>query len=421
MPRESAVSLNFVVKVSLPYQLDVSKGLDNIAVTPTGSGKTGYLFITILVMIAIAKTCPAVKFPADAAILSCYMSHELHRTADGGAARRWGENLWMKAREGISMLILCSEQLISEGFLAFEAFYNRVYILGVDEIHLLVQWGLTFCKAFSQIGFMLLLPPFLPIPKFRMQFSLYAGVNLGIQMLFRELHSGIDGGFFPEIAWVLANRDKPIICCVTINLVFHVKAYLNTLLPANSDRDFRIRTHTGLNWPDDKAQTLSNIINNPDCQIIIATNGLAQCNDIRVIKTVIQIGEPECVEILSLQCTPEIRNHELYQPPPKRMKVHSHIPVGQRSTKLMKEAGRSRLEELRFSSHPPCQIPSFPNPRPYKFCQNCKKIVTLVDLVPFISRIAVLVGHHSLLFDVLLGLRETFWKMKSNLKAGTKK
>ncbi|KAJ7192671.1 hypothetical protein GGX14DRAFT_379910, partial [Mycena pura] len=60
------------------------------------------------------------------------------------AARRWGENLWMKAREGISMLILCSEQLISEGFLAFEAFYNRVYVLGVDEIHLLVQWGLTF-------------------------------------------------------------------------------------------------------------------------------------------------------------------------------------------------------------------------------------------------------------------------------------
>ncbi|KAJ7201823.1 hypothetical protein GGX14DRAFT_655045 [Mycena pura] len=55
---------------AVPYQLDgISKGLDNIAVTPAGSGKTGYLFMTILVMIAIAKTCPAVKFPADAAMV----------------------------------------------------------------------------------------------------------------------------------------------------------------------------------------------------------------------------------------------------------------------------------------------------------------------------------------------------------------
>jgi superfamily II DNA or RNA helicase len=58
------------------YQIDgVCKVLDKIdlvAVTPTGSGKTGFLFLTILVMIAVAANpslCPAVTFPKDPAIV----------------------------------------------------------------------------------------------------------------------------------------------------------------------------------------------------------------------------------------------------------------------------------------------------------------------------------------------------------------
>ncbi|KAJ7727480.1 hypothetical protein B0H16DRAFT_1277425, partial [Mycena metata] len=73
------------------------------------------------------------------------------------AARMRGEDLWIKARAGISMLILGPEQLISQGFRAlpaFEAFFDRVCALAVDEIHLLVHWGLTFHKTFLQIGFM---------------------------------------------------------------------------------------------------------------------------------------------------------------------------------------------------------------------------------------------------------------------------
>ncbi|KAJ7178225.1 hypothetical protein C8R46DRAFT_671790 [Mycena filopes] len=73
------------------------------------------------------------------------------------AARVHGEDLWAKARAGIFMVILGPEQLISKGFrdlLTHEAFYHRVCALGVDEIHLLVHWGLTFRKAFLQIGFM---------------------------------------------------------------------------------------------------------------------------------------------------------------------------------------------------------------------------------------------------------------------------
>lgn len=58
------------------YQIDgickVLDGIDLVAVTSTGSGQTAYLFLTILVMIAISKTpslCPDVKFPKDPAIV----------------------------------------------------------------------------------------------------------------------------------------------------------------------------------------------------------------------------------------------------------------------------------------------------------------------------------------------------------------
>ena len=58
------------------YQMDgICKVLDKVdlvAVTPTGSGKTGFLFLTIIVMTAIAadpSLCPTVTFPKDPAIV----------------------------------------------------------------------------------------------------------------------------------------------------------------------------------------------------------------------------------------------------------------------------------------------------------------------------------------------------------------
>ncbi|KAJ6535894.1 P-loop containing nucleoside triphosphate hydrolase protein [Mycena sp. CBHHK59/15] len=350
-------------------------------------------------------------------------------------------------------------KLISKGFrdlLAFEPFYNRVCALGVDEIHLLVYWGLTFRKAFAQIGHMRSrFRPGIPIigltatllgdPKVQDAIFALLGVNRGefhlirrsnarhdIQILFRQLYSGIDGRLFLEIAWVLKNSDKTLIFGSTVPLIFRLKSYLNSLLP-DSNRDVRIRTHTGLNWADDKLETLADIVNNTECQIIIATAGLAQGNDIRVIKTVIQIGEPESIEmyvqkpgrarpgidkpraifyissnrmdlaakivqqtdaendsdakkaagstpkmscstaeILTAKCKPAEQDHqfdnpngdphcvcsgcvpetpsdELYQPAPKKKKGASDIPAANRLTKIMKEAGRTRLEEFRVS------------------------------------------------------------------------
>ncbi|KAJ7200295.1 hypothetical protein GGX14DRAFT_400644 [Mycena pura] len=73
------------------YQMEgVCKVLDKIylvAVTPTGSqaGKTGFLFLTILVMIAIAadpSLCPTVTFPKDPAIVVVCPTNSIEQQMD---------------------------------------------------------------------------------------------------------------------------------------------------------------------------------------------------------------------------------------------------------------------------------------------------------------------------------------------------
>ncbi|KAJ6529414.1 P-loop containing nucleoside triphosphate hydrolase protein [Mycena vulgaris] len=253
------------------YQLDgICKVLDKIdlvAVTPTGSGKTGFLFLTLIVMIAISANpslCPTASFPQDPAIVVVCPTNSIEQQMEENmtklglsalminsdtvaSARIHGENLWIKARAGISMLILGPEQLISKGFqdlLKHEPFFDRVCALGVDEIHLLTMWGLAFRKAFTQIGFMRacfrsgipmigLTATLLSDPRVADAIFAMLGVNRGefyllrrsnarhdIQILFRTLYSGIDGLYFPELAWVIKNWDKTIIFAATISLVF---------------------------------------------------------------------------------------------------------------------------------------------------------------------------------------------------------
>lgn len=89
-----------------------------------------------------------------------FQSHRLRAVAINvntlSAARLRGEDLWLTAREGVSMLCLSPEQLISKGFadlLEYKPFWNWFRALGVDEIHLLYLWGMSFRLVFQQIEF----------------------------------------------------------------------------------------------------------------------------------------------------------------------------------------------------------------------------------------------------------------------------
>ncbi|KAJ7194175.1 hypothetical protein GGX14DRAFT_404806 [Mycena pura] len=89
------------------YQMEgVCKVLDKIdlvAFTPTGSGKTGFLFLTILVMIAITadpSLCPTVTFPKDPVIVVVCPTNSIEQqmvygvTPDCGVSILLNENDW---------------------------------------------------------------------------------------------------------------------------------------------------------------------------------------------------------------------------------------------------------------------------------------------------------------------------------------
>ncbi|KAF9475610.1 hypothetical protein BDN70DRAFT_935715 [Pholiota conissans] len=66
------------------YQLDgitaVLDGVDMLAITATGSGKSGYIYMLMHVILAILESpslYPSAKFPADPAILVIYPTNAL--------------------------------------------------------------------------------------------------------------------------------------------------------------------------------------------------------------------------------------------------------------------------------------------------------------------------------------------------------
>ncbi|KAJ7685855.1 P-loop containing nucleoside triphosphate hydrolase protein [Mycena rosella] len=463
------------------YQMDgickVLDGIDLVAITPTGSGKTGHLFLTILVMIAIAKTpslCPTVKFPKDPAIVAVCPTSSIEQQMDENmtklgvaaltinsetvaAARLRGEDIWARAQAGISILILGPEQLVSKSFrdlLAHEPFYARVCALGVDEIHLLVIWGVN-----------------------RGEFYLLQRSNArhDIQILFRQLHLGIDGRKFPELAWVLDNTDKTIILVPR----FRSSSALNAILTPSSPTTVILAT-------------LADIVNEPRCQVIIATNGLAQGNDIKVIKTVIQMGEPDSIEMYVQKpgrARPTVKDpRAIFYVSANRMKlaakivgqtdakneidsqkaavtsakkignfatprmihpacaplakhphlIHAHcsaiapkkapsdIPQNQRLTKVMKAVGTERLEDFRFSIWLQASDASMgltpladflPDIVIKQILDRFAKIKVFEDLVLLVEHLLGMAGYHSRLFEVVLELRETFREIR---RAGKK-
>ncbi|EPQ59180.1 hypothetical protein GLOTRDRAFT_34856, partial [Gloeophyllum trabeum ATCC 11539] len=236
------------------YQLEgVCKCLDGVdlfAITATGDGKTGYFYMYILMVIYLSNNSAAwpkgTFFPQDPVIIVvcptngieeqmaskmtafglrtlAVNSHTLHEAAE----RK--EDLWVIARTRIAMLMLSPEQLVAKGFknlLSHEPFWRRIVAMGVDEAHLLLQWGKGFRKAFLEIGFMRARLPsravvmavtatMAPGKRFGAVCELL-GYKQGafheirrsnfrpeIQLLFRPLNCGIGGRRFPSLLWVL--------------------------------------------------------------------------------------------------------------------------------------------------------------------------------------------------------------------------
>ncbi|PPQ76946.1 hypothetical protein CVT26_007943 [Gymnopilus dilepis] len=243
----------------------------------TGAGKTGLFSFLMLVVNALSQDpslAPgAAKFPKNPCMLSISPTKALEEdmaqkmdkfglrplviNADTAAqAREDKRDHWKIARSFPDVLILSPEELSSRQFghlLDEKVFFERLCFLGIDEIHLLHWWGNSFREAFKQIGLLRARLPTRdgkPITLLGITATLRVGPtlnaiykNLGlkagqfhlirrsnmrhdIQIIFREMKSGIGGTAFPELDWVLEEKDQTVIFCKTISLGFRVAVYL---------------------------------------------------------------------------------------------------------------------------------------------------------------------------------------------------
>ncbi|KAH9943515.1 P-loop containing nucleoside triphosphate hydrolase protein [Amylocystis lapponica] len=311
------------------YQLDgVCRALDGsdiLAVTPTGSGKTGFLTMYMVVARELAQNptlcpSPAVAVKKDPAMLVVCPTKSLEldmkpKFAAAGLttlvinadtieqARHAHRDLWAEARSGVAAILLAPEQLKTKGFdslIADKAFQSRVIAMGVDEVHLLVTWGAQFRPAFRQIGHMRLRlssnpiliglsatlrcgPPFLAVCGFlglregTCHFIRRSNARYDIRLLFRDMESGRRAMEFPELAWVLSGERNIIIFCSTIALGFRVTAYLWKIASHLPDRARCIRMYNALNWPSYNADTLAFMHDSSEShsRVTVATDTLA--------------------------------------------------------------------------------------------------------------------------------------------------
>ncbi|CDO73525.1 hypothetical protein BN946_scf185013.g160 [Trametes cinnabarina] len=312
------------------YQLEgVCKALDGVdllAITPTGSGKTGFLVMYLLVMHSISDRptlCGSQKPPSHfqkkaTMIVICptlSLEDETERKFHAGGfstliinkdttdrARREDppREIW-DAAPAAEVLLLSPEQLTSANFAALlrnKEYQSRVVVLGVDEIHLLNTWGKTFRRDFLEIGSVRMrfehrpqiialsatLRSGLPFRSVCAFLGLHSGhyylirrsnMRYDIRLIFRTIQSSIRSYTFPELDWTLSANRRVIIFCPTIHLGFRVAMYLRARAHGLDDLEQRIRMYSALNWASYNSNTVRLMHVDSRSWVTIATDALA--------------------------------------------------------------------------------------------------------------------------------------------------
>jgi superfamily II DNA helicase RecQ len=175
------------------------------------------------------------------------------------------------------MIMLSPEMLASDEFadsLNITAFYKCIFHLAIDECHLFLNWGKSFWKPFLQIAHVRQRLPdhvtmsaftrtlrggqaklnvckFLGLHKAPYHFIRHSNLCNDIKITYRELSSQIKGWNFPELDWVLDEKEATIISCRTVALTTRVVLYLRRRakeLGKAWDLDDSIQLYHSANW-----------------------------------------------------------------------------------------------------------------------------------------------------------------------------
>ncbi|KAJ6478356.1 P-loop containing nucleoside triphosphate hydrolase protein [Mycena sanguinolenta] len=319
-------------------------GEDALCITATRDGKSAIFAVPMIVLLEVARN--PTKYPgfttgrkkpvgivnAPTKGLSTNIVYELTRlrvpalaytSETVTEARKIGRNLTAEIAE-CHWAIICvdPEHLIDkqwEHISDSPVFRENVMFAGVDEVHLIDEWGADFCPAFHRIGPFVRgrLPPQISI--FGLSATLQPGSNtncvcqsLGfqpnmfhllrrsnertnIQFLITPLTHGLGGDEFPDLLQYLPEGRKTIIYCATIELCWRVFVYLIRLLPPGPHRLRRIRLYHAMCWPDENEEIVKMIRDDPFCQIIVATVAFGQGFTVKSLFLSLQLRVPQTV------------------------------------------------------------------------------------------------------------------------------
>lgn len=222
------------------------------------------------------------------------------------------------------MLLLSPEQLSSRSFdhlLQKKSFSERIVALGLDEMHLVLDWGdAGFREAFRMIGLILarlprgttLLGATATLLAHQTQplisslglkpgtFFLNRRSNLrtDVAVIFRVLRHGLGGWQFPDLKWVAEGDRKVIIYCDTISLAFRLLVYLWHCLPAPQSCISQIYLYCSICTPSYNERTRQLYINNPNPRILITTDSLKVGNDFPNVADVVVLNPKDPNDIV---------------------------------------------------------------------------------------------------------------------------
>ncbi|KAJ3735283.1 P-loop containing nucleoside triphosphate hydrolase protein [Lentinula guzmanii] len=260
---------------SLIVATNVLDGVDCLFRSACGSGKTGVLALIALCIGKMGKNPSAiptayrsripekpvilVACPTDAleidleAKLRSYNVKALAINSDLLAdAFKRNEDIWDTAKQA-EVLLVSPEMLEGDAFanaLKDKSFFHRIYLLVVDEVHLVYQWSKLFRKAYGNIGItrnrldkktrLLLLsatvrsgPPYTHILK---TFNLTSGNFLDLHRSNRRPEVRVTTTFlptspassytFPFLSWIIGLRGITIVFTRNRTVLLRIVLYL---------------------------------------------------------------------------------------------------------------------------------------------------------------------------------------------------
>ncbi|KAH6876911.1 P-loop containing nucleoside triphosphate hydrolase protein [Coprinopsis sp. MPI-PUGE-AT-0042] len=324
-------------------------GHNLMATMATGAGKTGFYSFLMIVMKAIAQdpslALQGFSAPRNPLLLLVIPTKALQEDMKRSMSQLGLKvviinrdkrlrtlkdkiDIWKQCIDDCDVILLSPEQLAEPEFehlMKNPIFASCICYFGVDEVHLINSWGRTFRLAFNQLGFVRVRLPtqgvkFIPLiatsvtiregePKRRIcsvlgleegRYHLLRRSNMryDIQIIFREMVSGIGSTSFPELDWVLEREENTVIFCKTITLGFRVVAYLWKLAMMKGVRDLpkKVRLFNSANWPSYNSETLGFLNDNPSANVTVATDILSVGWDSQDTTNAIILGEPSDID-----------------------------------------------------------------------------------------------------------------------------